>query len=140
MAFTKYQKIRTGKTIYDMTIQPGMNIQINVPVLYDDFNGKSGQWDGGDYDKENALYKGQCYKIPKKEVGYIVTFLVLSSNAVYLIVMAIKGSEAGNFTVEINGVRGTKEIGNFIVDKDYKYEKMVLKTFGEYGAAFGTSY
>ncbi|MEV2911652.1 hypothetical protein ABNF65_24345, partial [Paenibacillus larvae] len=23
-----------------------------------------------------------------------------------------------------------KEIGNFIVDKDYKYEKMVLKTFG----------
>ncbi|MDT2240755.1 hypothetical protein P7H22_10950 [Paenibacillus larvae] len=55
----------------------------------------------------------------------------LERNAVYLIVMAIKGSEAGNFTVEINGVTGTKEIGNFIVDKDYKYEKMVLKTFGD---------
>ncbi|MDT2249315.1 hypothetical protein P7H16_23720 [Paenibacillus larvae] len=46
MAFTKYQK-SDGKTIYDMTIQPGMNIQINVPVLYDDFTEKSGQWDGG---------------------------------------------------------------------------------------------
>ncbi|MFN1240438.1 hypothetical protein ACKYVA_22260, partial [Paenibacillus larvae] len=73
--------------------------------------------------------KGQCYKIPKKEVGVYSDFS-LERNAVYLIVMAIKGSEAGNFTVEINGVTGTKEIGNFIVDKDYKYEKMVLKTFG----------
>ncbi|WP_237088668.1 RICIN domain-containing protein [Paenibacillus larvae] len=124
------QKNPDGKTIYDMTIRPGMNIQINVPVLYDDFTEKSGQWDGGDYDKENALYKGQCYKIPKKEVGVYSDFS-LERNAVYLIVMAIKGSEAGNFTVEINGVTGTKEIGNFIVDKDYKYEKMVLKTFGD---------
>ncbi|MDT2295130.1 hypothetical protein P7H15_23215 [Paenibacillus larvae] len=42
---------KSTETIYDMTIQPGMNIQINVPVLYDDFTEKSGQWDGGDYDK-----------------------------------------------------------------------------------------
>ncbi|MDT2295131.1 hypothetical protein P7H15_23220 [Paenibacillus larvae] len=86
-----------------------------------------------------CLYKGCRYKIPKKEVGVYSDFS-LERNAVYLIVMAIKGSEAGNFTVEINGVTGTKEIGNFIVDKDYKYEKMVLKTFGDKGAAFGTSY
>ncbi|MEV2378822.1 RICIN domain-containing protein, partial [Paenibacillus larvae] len=120
-----------GKTIYDMTIRPGMNIQINVPVLYDDFTEKSGQWDGGDYDKENALYKGQCYKIPKKEVGVYSDFN-LERNAIYLIIMAVKGSQTGkkNVTVEVNGVTGIKEIGNFIVDKDYKYEKMVLKTFG----------
>ncbi|MDT2302897.1 hypothetical protein P7H21_00930 [Paenibacillus larvae] len=50
----KIPKKSDGKTIYDMTIQPGMNIQINVPVLYDDFTEKSGQWDGGDYDKEEC--------------------------------------------------------------------------------------
>ncbi|MCY9503181.1 RICIN domain-containing protein, partial [Paenibacillus larvae] len=125
------QKNQDIKTIYDMTIRPGMNIQINVPVLYDDFTEKSGQWDGGDYDKENALYKGQCYKIPKKEVGVYSDFN-LERNAIYLIIMAVKGSQTGkkNVTVEVNGVTGIKEIGNFIVDKDYKYEKMVLKTFG----------
>ncbi|MEV2667335.1 binary toxin-like calcium binding domain-containing protein, partial [Paenibacillus larvae] len=120
------------KTIYGMTIRPEMNIQINVPVLYDDFTKNSDKWSGGDYDTEHALYKGQCYEIGKEKEGVYRNFS-LERNATYLIVMAVKGSPTKdkNIIVEIDGITGVKEFGNFKVDKDYKYEKMVLKTFGD---------
>ncbi|MDT2245938.1 hypothetical protein P7H16_01440 [Paenibacillus larvae] len=111
------------KTIYGMTIRPEMNIQINVPVLYDDFTKNSDKWSGGDYDTEHALYKGQCYEIGKEKEGVYRNFS-LERNATYLIVMAVKGSPTKdkNIIVEIDGITGVKEFGNFKVDKDYKYE------------------
>ncbi|MCY9751341.1 RICIN domain-containing protein, partial [Paenibacillus larvae] len=113
------------KTIYGMTIRPGMNIQINVPVLYDDFTKKSGMWSGGNYDTEHALYKGQCYEIPAQKEGVYSNFS-LEPKAIYLIVIAVKGKEAGNVTVNITESKEIKEIGNFEIGKNYKYQKMIL--------------
>ncbi|TPG70130.1 peptidase [Brevibacillus laterosporus] len=117
--------------IYKMKIRPGMNIQIDVPTLYDDFAEKSDRWEGGEYDNTNALNKGKCYKIPKMSTGEYSDFS-LESNSIYLIMMTVKGSDIEKkVTVQIEGVVGAKEIGVFEVSKDYKNEMVKLQTFGE---------
>ncbi|MCY9747911.1 hypothetical protein M5W80_20580, partial [Paenibacillus larvae] len=62
------------KTIYGMTIRPGMNIQINVPVLYDDFTEKSGQCGVEGTMIQNMLcIKVNVMRYPHKRKVYIVT-------------------------------------------------------------------
>ncbi|WCR28641.1 peptidase [Paenibacillus thiaminolyticus] len=121
------------KTIYDMTIRPGMNIQISVPVAWDDFKSNNGNWDGGSYDQTNGLHNGRCYKIePNKNVTYDLDDITLDANSKYLISMDVKGNGTGKATVEFGGT--TRE---FNISNGYKREKMMFEIF-EFPDDFGS--
>lgn len=110
------------KNIYDMTIRPGMNIQISVPVVWDDFKNKNGNWDGGSYDQTNGLNNGSCYKIePNKEVTYKIR---LDANSKYLISMDVKGNGTGKVTVGTELM--TRE---FNTPKEYNRQKVMFEAF-----------
>ncbi|MBN3526760.1 binary toxin-like calcium binding domain-containing protein [Paenibacillus apiarius] len=113
------------KTIYDMTIRPGMNIQISIPVVWDDFNNDDGNWDGGSYDQSNGLNNGRCYKIdPNKNVTYDLDDITLEANSKYLISMDVKGNGTGKATVEFGGT--TRE---FNISNGYKRQKIMFEVF-----------
>ncbi|MGG3837700.1 binary toxin-like calcium binding domain-containing protein [Paenibacillus thiaminolyticus] len=113
------------KTIYDMTIRPGMNIQISIPVVWDDFNNDGGNWDGGSYDQSNGLINGRCYKIdPNKNVTCDLDDITLEANSKYLIIMDVKGNGAGKATVEFGGT--TRE---FDISNGYKRQKIMFEVF-----------
>ncbi|MGG4396083.1 binary toxin-like calcium binding domain-containing protein [Paenibacillus thiaminolyticus] len=110
------------KTIYDMTIRPGMNIQISIPVVWDDFKNKNANWDGGSYDQTNGLNNGSCYKIePNKEVTYKFR---LDANSKYLISMDVKGNGMGKVTVGTELM--TRE---FNTPKEYNRQKVMFEAF-----------
>ncbi|CAH8770543.1 binary toxin-like calcium binding domain-containing protein [Paenibacillus dendritiformis] len=121
------------KTIYDMTIRPGMNIQISVPVVWDDFKINNGNWDGGSYDQTNGLQNGRCYKIdPNKNVTYDLDDITLEANSKYLISMDVKGNGTGKATVEFGGT--TRD---FNISNGYKRQKMMFEIF-EFPDDFGS--
>ncbi|RJG25201.1 binary toxin-like calcium binding domain-containing protein [Paenibacillus thiaminolyticus] len=133
----KIKKEREGnkniKTIYDMTIRPGMNIQISVPVAWDDFKSNNGNWDGGSYDQTNGLHNGRCYKIePNKNVTYDLDDITLEANSKYLISIDVKGNGTGKATVEFGGT--TRE---FDISNGYKRKKMMFEIF-EFPDDFGS--
>jgi len=113
------------KEIYDMTIRPGMNIQISVPVIWDDFNNDDGNWDGGSYDPTNGLNNGRCYKIEaNKEVTYDLDDITLDANSKYLITVDVKGNGTGKAAVEFGGI--TSE---FNIPNGYKRQKIMFEVF-----------
>ncbi|MFL1673490.1 binary toxin-like calcium binding domain-containing protein [Paenibacillus dendritiformis] len=113
------------KTIYDMTIRPGMNIQISIPVVWDDFNNDDGNWGGGSYDQSNGLNNGRCYKIdPNKNVTCDLDDITLEANSKYLISMDVKGNGTGKATVEFGGT--TRE---FDISNGYKRQKIMFEVF-----------
>ncbi|TDL49247.1 peptidase [Paenibacillus dendritiformis] len=121
------------KTIYDMTIRPGMNIQISIPVVWDDFNNDDGNWGGGSYDQSNGLNNGRCYKIdPNKNVTCDLNDITLEANSKYLISMDVKGNGTGKATVEFGGT--TRE---FDISNGYKRQKMMFEIF-EFPDDFGS--
>ncbi|WP_374019198.1 binary toxin-like calcium binding domain-containing protein [Paenibacillus thiaminolyticus] len=113
------------KNIYEMKIRPGMNIQISVPVAWDDFKSNNGNWDGGSYDQSNGLNNGRCYKIdPNKNVTYDLDDITLEANSKYLIIMDVKGNGTGKATVEFGGT--TRE---FDISNGYKRQKILFEVF-----------
>ncbi|TPG88751.1 peptidase [Brevibacillus laterosporus] len=122
------QKRKKSEDIYHMIIRPGMNIQIDVPVLYDDFGKNSARWSGGAYDSSNGLNNSRCYRIEDS-----VTFknFNLQDKSIYLIMMDVKGSSDGDVSIDIKGVGegGEKQIGKFQVSQVYKKQIVMLKAF-----------
>ena len=117
------ERNKNVKNIYDMTIRPGMNIHISVPLVWDDFKDDEGSWKGGSYDPTNGLNNGRCYKIdPSREV--YKEGIVLKANSKYLVIMDMKGNGTGKATIEFGGTTNEFDIPN-----GYRRQKVMVEVF-----------
>ncbi|PEA86925.1 binary toxin-like calcium binding domain-containing protein [Bacillus thuringiensis] len=121
------------KDMYKMIIRPGMNIQINVPVLYDDFQeSTNSKWEGGTHiDSPEAAFKGKCYKVERGKTAIYGGFS-LERESIYQVQIAVKGGKGteGQISAEVNGLGETTKY-KFEISQEYKNQSMLIKTFGD---------
>ncbi|MDC4249124.1 binary toxin-like calcium binding domain-containing protein, partial [Enterococcus faecium] len=84
------------KNIYDIIIRPGMNIQINIPSIYDKFSENKLEWKGGQY---IFLDGERFYKFNNK---ISLSSLNLNSDSRYLISMDIKADTNCRLILDFN--------------------------------------
>ncbi|MDO6662046.1 peptidase [Bacillus thuringiensis] len=115
--------------LYELKVRPGMNIQINLPLISEDFQEPNDKWTGGTFiSSQEAAFKGACYKIEPGGTTKYQKFS-LDRESVHLFQIAIKGSKdaKGMVKVSIEGDKDqvTKEYEIYAEYKDYliRFEK-----------------
>lgn len=90
--------------IYDIIIRPGMNIQINIPSIYDKFSENKLQWSGGQY---ISIDNERCYKFNNK---ISLSSLNLNGSSRYLIAMDVKADTDCRLMLDFNEPDGSTSI------------------------------